>query len=184
MEGVGPLTALVLDGTGDLHRFSNRRQIGAYLGLVPSCHESGSRNDCKGHITRQGSKHVRRALCQASWGGFEARRRTSCGRRLVRKNPKHKKIAVVAVMRRLGVRMWREDSSNRAGEATPWGEVRRADATGSSLGKGLRRGDRSALPSWYSQGEMVFMDKRSLNCWCSFENATGLRPGLTARRRV
>jgi transposase len=108
LQGVGPLTALVfLTEIGDLRRFSNRRQISAYLGLVPSCHESGSRNDCKGHITRQGSNHVRRVLCQASWARVRAEGPDEPAyQRLVEKNPKHKKIAVVAVMRRLAIRMW------------------------------------------------------------------------------
>lgn len=108
LQGVRALTALVfLTEIGDLNRFTNRRQLSAYLGLVPSCRESGSRNDCKGHITRQGSAHVRRVLCQASWSRIRAEGADEDAYlRLVLKNPKHKKIAVVAVMRRLAIRMW------------------------------------------------------------------------------
>ena len=40
------LTALVfLTEMGDLARFANRRQIGAYLGLVPRSYESGAAGD-------------------------------------------------------------------------------------------------------------------------------------------
>lgn len=108
LQGVGALTALVfLTEIGDLNRFTNRRQISAYLGLVPSCRESGSRNDCKGHITRQGSARVRRMLCQASWTRVRAEGPDEeAYRRLVNRNPKHKKIAVVAAMRRLAILMW------------------------------------------------------------------------------
>ena len=68
LQGVGLLTALVfLTEIGDLGRFANRRQISAYLGLVPRSYESGAADDRKGHITRQGSCRVRRALCQAVW---------------------------------------------------------------------------------------------------------------------
>jgi len=108
MQGVGVLTALVfLTEMGDLARFANRRQLGAYLGLVPRCYESGAAGDRKGHITRQGQSRVRRVLCQAVW----ARVREDgvdcvAYQRQVARNPKHKKIAVVAAMRRLGVRMW------------------------------------------------------------------------------
>lgn len=108
MPGVGVLTALVfMTEMGDLGRFANRRQVSAYLGLVPRSYESGEAGDRKGHITRQGQPRVRRMLCQAVW----ARVRNDgpdCAayQRLVERNPKHKKIAVVAVMRRLGVRMW------------------------------------------------------------------------------
>ena len=107
-KGVGILTAMVfLTEMGDMSRFSNRRQIGAYLGLVPSSGESGEKDDRKGHITHHGNARVRKALCQATW----SRVRSDTGekdvyKRIVSKNPKHKKIAVVAVMRRLAVRLW------------------------------------------------------------------------------
>src|ERR1700689_5475939 len=43
LQGVGLLTALVfLSEIGDLGRFVNRRQISAYLGLVPRSYESGA----------------------------------------------------------------------------------------------------------------------------------------------
>jgi transposase len=108
LSGVGLLTALVfLTEMGDLRRFANRRQVAAYLGLAPSCFESGKTNDRKGHITRQGSPRVRRALCQASWASVRHdSREKEVYARIVEKNPKKKKIAVVAAMRRLGVRMW------------------------------------------------------------------------------
>lgn len=128
LQGVGVLTALVfLSEVGDPRRFANRRQIGAYLGLVPSSHESGNASDRKGHITRQGPSRVRRVLCQAAW----CRVRAATGddraayERIVQRNPKHKKIAVVASMRRLAVRMWHaaeqglpEDTFTRARRRT------------------------------------------------------------------
>jgi len=108
LAGVGVLTALVfLTEMGDLRRFRNRRQVAAYLGLAPSCFESGRSNDRKGHITRQGSPRVRRALCQASWASVRHDPQEQAAyARIVEKNPKKKKIAVVAAMRRLAVRMW------------------------------------------------------------------------------
>lgn len=116
LQGVGALTALVfLTEVGDLKRFANRRQISAYLGLVPSCDESGAQNDRKGHITRQGPSRVRRVLCQATWARLRsAGPDQDAYTRIARKNPKHKKIAVVASMRRLAVRMW-----HQAREAPP-----------------------------------------------------------------
>jgi transposase len=108
VQGVGLLTAMVyLTEMGDLSRFANRRKVGAFLGLAPSSDESGPECDRKGHITHQGPWRVRRALCQAVW----SRVRTDPAEkavyeRIVRRNPKHKKIAVVAAMRRLGVLLW------------------------------------------------------------------------------
>jgi len=113
LKGVRLLTALVfLTELGDVRRFENRRQVGAYVGLVPSSHESGEQADRKGHITRQGSGRLRKVLCQATW----ARIRHDAGtrllhQRLVRKNPKKKKIAVVACMRQLAILMWHKTVS-------------------------------------------------------------------------
>jgi transposase len=116
IKGVATLSAMVfLTELGDLERFSNRRQLAAYLGLVPTSNETGERHDCKGHITRQGPSRVRKVLCQSTWAlirtdpGF-----TGAYATIVRKNPKHRKIAVVAIMRRLAVLMW-----HRARDAEP-----------------------------------------------------------------
>lgn len=129
MQGVGVLTALVfLTEMGDLARFANRRQVGAYLGLVPRCYESGAAGDRKGHITRQGQPRVRRVLCQAVWARIRQDGSDCVAyQRLVERNPKHKKIAVVAAMRRLGVRMWHTARVARA-QATVRGEDRRTVA--------------------------------------------------------
>lgn len=130
ITGVGLLTAMVfLTEMGDLSRFSNRRQVGAYLGLAPSSHDSGE-TDRKGHITREGSSRLRRVLCQATWSRV---RNDACESavydRLVSRNPKHKKIAVVAVMRRLGILMWHVglEAQRRAGVFSA-GESGRLDA--------------------------------------------------------
>lgn len=119
--GVGVLTALVfLTELGDLRRFANRRQLAAYLGLAPRSFESGNTNDRKGHITRQGSSRVRKLLCQATWARvrYDKQEQEAYGR-IVAKNPKKKKIAVVASMRRLAVRMWHR------GRACPPGQPSR-----------------------------------------------------------
>ena len=107
LKGVGVLTAMVfLTEMGDLSRFRNRRCVGAYVGLAPSSNDSGE-TERKGHITREGSWRLRKVLCQGSWvrvvqDPVEARIYEG----IVRRNPKHKKIAVVAAMRRLAIRMW------------------------------------------------------------------------------
>jgi len=107
-NGVGLLTAMVfLTEMGDLSRFRNRQQVGAYLGLVPTSHESGKHPDRKGHITHQGSPRVRHILCQAVWARVRTSPQTAnVYERIVARNPKHKNIAVVAVMRRLAIKMW------------------------------------------------------------------------------
>jgi transposase len=130
LSGVGVLTALVfLTEVGEAARFANRRQISAYLGLVPKCYESGSANDRKGHITRQGSSRVRKVLCQAVWARVRSQGADQdVYERIVAKNPKHKKIAAVAVMRRLAVRMWHEARGDEPQREGPLTERRRSSA--------------------------------------------------------
>lgn len=108
MRGVGLLTAMTfLTEMGDLSRFENRRQIGAYLGLCPCSFESGESNDRKGHITRQGPSRLRRVLCQATWSALRHDPKTARDfRRLHRGRQDRRKKAVVALMRQLGIRMW------------------------------------------------------------------------------
>jgi len=106
--GVGLLTALVYrTEIGHASRFRRGRHVGKYVGLTPTSHESGQQNDRKGHISRQGPPRLRKVLCQASWVHVQhdphAR---EVYKTLVAKNPKKKKIALVAVMRRLAVRLW------------------------------------------------------------------------------
>jgi transposase len=108
LEGVGPLTAMVfVTEIGDMRRFENRREIANYLGLVPSSFETGESDDRKGRITRQGPARVRKVLCQAAWNRvrFDQREKTIY-ERIKKKNPGKAKKAVVAAMRRLGIRMW------------------------------------------------------------------------------
>ena len=108
LKGVGVLTAMVfLTEMGDMSRFSNRRQVGAYLGLAPSSHESGESDDRKGHITHHGNARVRKVLCQATWSRVRTEpSEKAVYERIAAKNQKHKKIAVVAAMRRLAIRLW------------------------------------------------------------------------------
>jgi transposase len=107
-KGIGLKVALkYATDIGDFSRFRRGRQVGAYYGLVPSSQESGETNDRKGHITREGSPSTRQILCQATWARvrYDENER-EVYRRLVARNPKKKKIALVAGMRRLSVRLW------------------------------------------------------------------------------
>jgi len=108
MVGVGVLGAMVfLTEMAQLTRFTNRRDVGAYFGLVPSSNETGERQDRKGHITHQGPARLRRVLSQIAW--TRARldpTEKEVYARLVKKNPKKKKIPLVACMRRTGIAMW------------------------------------------------------------------------------
>jgi len=107
-HGVGLITAMVYrTEIGYAGRFRRGRRVGKFVGLTPTSHESGQQQDRKGHISRQGPPRLRKILCQASW--VHVQRDPQAKRfyqQLVSRNPKKKKIAIVAVMRRLAVRLW------------------------------------------------------------------------------
>jgi transposase len=108
IKGVGTLCAMVfLTEMGDLERFGNRRQLGAYLGLAPSSYESGQQNDRKGHITHQGPARVRHMLCQSAWAALRCSPEWRAKYDRIRRGSKQRnKVAIVALMRQLGVTMW------------------------------------------------------------------------------
>jgi transposase len=144
IKGVGTLSAMVfLTELGDLDRFANRRQLAAYLGLAPSAFESGERNDRKGHITRQGPARLRHVLCQAAWAAMRCSSEWRAKYDRIRGgSTKRTKVAIVAVMRQLGVAMWQTARSPEWDEILEEGD--RAVASARARQKGAAP---SALPS-------------------------------------
>ena len=107
IPGVGPLTAMVfLTEMGDLTRFKNRKQVSAFLGLVPSSNESGEKHDRKGRITREGPARLRKILCQAAWAWVRLNEGPNRIYHAMVDRGKNKKRAIVAIMRMLGVYLW------------------------------------------------------------------------------
>jgi transposase len=107
--GVGPLTALafvLIIGTPE--RFHRGKQIGSYIGLIPS-EDSSAGHQRLGHISKQGNALLRFLLVEAAQAA--ARCNPDWRRRYVRLAMRREKsIAKVAMGRRLGVRlywMWR-----------------------------------------------------------------------------
>ncbi len=67
LRGVALVSAATLIAElGDITRFTNPRQLMAYLGLVPSEHSSG-RARRQGGITKAGNGAARRMLIEAAW---------------------------------------------------------------------------------------------------------------------
>ena len=60
------IAATLVAEIGDINRFSNPRQLMAWLGLVPSEHSSGNRVR-RGRITRTGNALARTMMVEASW---------------------------------------------------------------------------------------------------------------------
>jgi transposase len=67
LRGVAMVSAATLVAElGDVTRFTNPRQLMAYLGLVPSEHSSGKTRR-QGGITKAGNGAARRMLIEAAW---------------------------------------------------------------------------------------------------------------------
>ena len=107
IPGVGPrLAEAVAAWIDDPGRFANGRQVGCYAGLTPRRYQSGSM-DRQGRISGQGNALLRSLLVEVAWLG---RRHNPWMRmvyeRALRGSPSRKKIAIVAVARRLLVVCW------------------------------------------------------------------------------
>lgn len=107
IPGVGPrLAEVVVAVIDDPHRFKNAKQVGAYAGLTPKQYESGTMQR-SGRITGQGNKLLRALLVEVSWlmrrynGYF-----SDVFDRVCRGCKTRRKIAVIAVARRLLICCW------------------------------------------------------------------------------
>ena len=134
--GVGRLSAMAfLTEMGDLTRFHNRREVAAYLGLCPASYESGETHHRKGRITRQGPSRLRKMLCQSAWVSvIHCEKSAADYHRIKQGQKKRTKKALVALMRKLAIKMWHQalwcgvslELCGRGGphELTPPGEDR------------------------------------------------------------
>ena len=149
LPGVGQLVAMTfLTEMGDLNRFDNRRQVAAYLGLCPSSNESGQKNDRKGRITRQGPARLRKMLCQAAWVSVIRCEDAAAEYHRIKQNQRSRsKKALVAMMRKLGIKMWHRAlacgvSSELEGRDRPGGKnfapARQRDMSPPSLSPSLQ----------------------------------------------
>lgn len=105
--GVGPrLSEAVAAIIGDPQRFKNGRQVAAYAGLVPRVFQSGA-VDRKGRITGAGNRYLRGMLVEVSWLGLRTNPwMRQVFERVCRGCPSRRKIAIVAVARRLLIWCW------------------------------------------------------------------------------
>jgi transposase len=112
--GVGVIVAATFVSVIDeAKRFPNANAVGAYLGLVPNEHTTGGPENRKlGSITKRGNTHARKMLVQSAWQILRAGdkddplRRWALGVANKRGTTKGKKIAAVALARKLAGVLW------------------------------------------------------------------------------
>jgi len=124
------VAATVVAEIGDLSRFTNPKELMAYLGLVPSEHSSGA-TVRRGRITKTGNGHARRVLVEAAWAyrlrarvtqpllkrqeglpesirqlAWKAQLRLCARYRRLLARGKHKNTIVTAIARELAAFLW------------------------------------------------------------------------------
>jgi transposase len=107
VPGVGPRTAEAIAAhLDDPRRFTSGKHVSAYAGLVPRQYQSGE-SDRRGRITKRGPRVLRTLLVECAWALL---RYNAWGRatyqRLTRGGTTRRKVAIVALARRLLVRCW------------------------------------------------------------------------------
>jgi transposase len=100
------LSEIVVAMIDDPHRFRNGKEVAAYAGLVPRIFESGSMSR-KGRITGEGNRYLRSILIEVSWLGLKTNPwMREVFNRVCRGSKSRRKIAIVAVARRLLIWCW------------------------------------------------------------------------------
>lgn len=110
LSGIGWVGAMRLVLELFWRQFDNRRQVGACVGLVPQPYDSGNSHVDQG-ISKQGNKRVRALLIEMAWMWLRYQPASELAqwfaRRTAGDNKRGKRIAIVAVARRLAIALWR-----------------------------------------------------------------------------
>lgn len=112
LKGVGQVGALRLVLELFWRDFDNRRQVGACVGLVPQPYDSGNSRVDQG-ISKQGNRRVRALLIQMAWMWLRYQPDSALAKWFAQRwaqgggNKRSKRIAIVAVARRLAIALWR-----------------------------------------------------------------------------
>ncbi|MHC4544378.1 MAG: IS110 family RNA-guided transposase [Planctomycetota bacterium] len=105
--GVGPrLAETVVAFLDDPKRFKNSKQVGSHAGLVPRQYQSGQM-DRQGKAGGRGNKLLRNLLVEICWRSLRCNPwARDTYNRLLRGSPSRRKIAIIALARKLVVRCW------------------------------------------------------------------------------
>ena len=112
LKGIGEVGASRLALELFWREFSNRRQVGACVGLVPQPYDSGESQTDQG-ISKQGNRRVRALLVEMAWTWLRYQPGSALTQWFNRRtqgtgaNRRARRIAIVAVARRLAIALWR-----------------------------------------------------------------------------
>lgn len=112
LKGIGEVGASRLALELFWRSFGNRRQVGACVGLVPQPYDSGESHVDQG-INKQGNRRVRALLIEMAWCWLRYQPASALTRWFIQRtqgtgpNRRARRIAIVAVARRLAIALWR-----------------------------------------------------------------------------
>jgi transposase len=112
LKGIGEVGASRLALELFWREFSNRRQVGACTGLVAQPYDSGESQVDQG-ISKQGNRRVRALLVEMAWCWLRYQPDSALTRWFNERtlgtgpNRRARRIAIVAVARRLAIALWR-----------------------------------------------------------------------------
>jgi transposase len=112
LKGIGEVGASRLALELFWRQFSNRRQVGACVGLVPQPYDSGESQVDQG-ISKQGNRRVRALLVEMAWCWLRYQPDSALTQWFNQRtqgtgpNRRARRIAIVAVARRLAIALWR-----------------------------------------------------------------------------
>ena len=112
LKAVGPVGAQRLLLELFWRQFNNRREVGACVGLVPQPYDSGESRVDQG-ISKAGNRRVRALLIEMAWMWLRWQPHSELAHWFAQRtrgsgsNKRSKRIAIVAVARRLAILLWR-----------------------------------------------------------------------------
>lgn len=116
LRGIGPEIATVLAREVFYRNFTNRRQVAGYAGLTPSPFASGERSRDQG-ISKAGNALVRTTMVEAAWLWVRYQPESQLAHWFVSRasggTGRIRRIAIVALARKLLVSLWRYLTQDR-----------------------------------------------------------------------
>ena len=110
LKGVGPGFAGALWSEGLFRHFDNRRQVAAYAGLAPTPWQSG-RVDHEQGVSKAGNPRLRAVIVEMAWLWLRHQPDSALARwyrdRVRRDGGRMRKVAIVALARKLLVALWK-----------------------------------------------------------------------------
>jgi transposase len=114
LKGIAEERAAVIGGELLWRRFENRRQVGAYSGLVGSPFKSGD-TDVEQGLSKAGNKRLRHTMIELAWNWLQHQPTSELSlwfhRRLgSRPDRRRKKTLICALARKLLIALWRMET--------------------------------------------------------------------------